>query len=54
MPPSSETPILKLGSESAGSAGEACSVPGLGRSPGKGNDNPLLYSCLGNPMDREA
>ena len=26
----------------------------LGRSPGEGNGNPLLYSCLGNPMDREA
>ena len=29
-------------------------IPGLGRSPGKGNGNPLQYSCLGNPMDREA
>ena len=28
------------------------SIPGLGRSPGKGNDNPLQYSCLGNSMDR--
>ena len=26
--------------------------PGLGRSPGEGNDNPLQYSCLENPMDR--
>ena len=26
--------------------------PGLGRSPGEGNGNPLQYSCLGNPMDR--
>ena len=26
----------------------------LGRSPGAGNGNPLQYSCLGNPMDREA
>ena len=26
--------------------------PGLGRSPGEGSDNPLQYSCLGNPMDR--
>ena len=25
-----------------------------GRSPGKGHGNPLQYSCLGNPMDREA
>ena len=30
------------------------SFPGLGRSPGKGNDNPLQYSCLGNPVDRGA
>ena len=27
---------------------------GLGRSAGGGNDNPLQYSCLGNPTDREA
>ena len=26
------------------------SIPGSGRSPGKGNSNPLQYSCLGNPM----
>ena len=30
------------------------SIPGLGRSPGEGNGNPLQYSCLGNPMDRRA
>ena len=30
------------------------SIPGLGRSPGVGNGNPLQYSCLGNPMDRGA
>ena len=28
--------------------------PGLGRSPGVGNGNPLQYSCLENPMDRGA
>ena len=28
-------------------------IPGLGRSPGRGNDNPLQYSCLENPMERE-
>ena len=33
---------------------DAGSIPGLGRSPGGGNDNPLQYSCLGNPMDRGA
>ena len=30
------------------------SVPGLGRSPGEGNGNPLQYSCWENPMDRGA
>ena len=34
--------------------GDTCSIPGSGRSPGEGNDNPLQYSCLGNPMDRGA
>ena len=29
-------------------------IPGLGRSPGEGNGNPLQYSCLGNPRDRGA
>ena len=29
-------------------------IPGSGRFPGGGNDNPLQYSCLGNPMDRGA
>ena len=28
-------------------------MPGLGRFPGEGNGNPLQYSCLENPMDRE-
>ena len=36
---------------SASNAGEPGSIPGLGRSPGEGNGNPLLYSCLENPMD---
>ena len=35
-------------------AGDAGSIPKLGRSPGEGNNNPLQYSCLGNPMDRGA
>ena len=34
--------------------GDMSSIPRLGRSPGEGNGNPLQYSCLGNPMDREA
>ena len=29
-------------------------IPGLGRSPGEGNSNPLQCSCLGNPLDRGA
>ena len=33
-------------------AGDAGSIPGLGRSPGEGNSNPLQYSCLENPIDR--
>ena len=31
-----------------------CSIPGLERSPGKGNGNPLQFSCLENPMDKGA
>ena len=37
---------------SACKAGVLGSVPGLGRSPGEGNGNPLQYSCLENSMDR--
>ena len=39
------------GKVSAYSAGDPGSVPGSGRSPGEGNDNPLQYSCLENSMD---
>ena len=35
-------------------AGDAGLIPGLGRSPGEGDGNPLQYSCLGNSMDRGA
>ena len=42
---------LYANSEDARDAG---SIPGLGRSPGVGNGNPLQYSCLKNPMDRGA
>ena len=38
----------------AGDAGDEGSIPGSGRSPGKGNGNPLQYSCLESPMDRVA
>ena len=37
----------------AASAGDMGLIPRLGRSPREGNSNPLLYSYLGNPMDRE-
>ena len=36
---------------SACNAGDLGLIPGLGRSPGEGNGNPLQYSCLENPMD---
>ena len=39
---------------SACNAGDLGLIPGLGRSPGGGNGNPLQYSCLENPMDRQA
>ena len=47
-------PSWLSGKESAYKAGDAGWVPGLGRSPGEGNGNPIQYSCLGNPMDRGA
>ena len=40
------------GEESTCNAGDVGSIPGSGRSPGRGHGNPLQYSCLGNPMDR--
>ena len=42
------------GKESACNAGDLGSTPGLARSPGEGNGNPLQYSCLEKPMDRGA
>ena len=47
-------PHSSVGKESACNAGDPGLIPGLGRSPGKGNGNPLQYSCLENPMDRGA
>ena len=38
----------------AGDVREVGSIPGLGRSTGEGNGNPLQYSCLQNSMDIEA
>ena len=43
-----------VGKESTCNAGDPGFIPGLGRSPGEDNGNPLQYSCLGNPMDRGA
>ena len=40
--------------ESACNMGDPGSIPGWGRFPGGGHGNPLQYSCLENPMDREA
>ena len=50
-------PRWHRGKESAcneGATGDVGSIPGLKRSPVGGHDNPLQYSCLENPMDREA
>ena len=46
--------VVKNPPANAADAGDVSSVPGLGRSPGEGNGNPLQYSCLENPMDRGA
>ena len=46
--------MLKNPPASAGDTRNLGSVPGLGRSPGGGNGNPLQYSCLENSMDRGA
>ena len=39
-----------MGKNLPANAGDAGSIPGLGRCPGGGNGNPLQYSCLRNPM----
>ena len=41
------------GKEYAYNVGDPGSTSGSGRYPGEGNGNPLQYSCLGNPMDRQ-
>ena len=46
--------VVKNLPANAGDARDAVSILGSRRSPGVGNDNPLQYSCLENPMDREA
>jgi len=47
-------PVVKNLPASSGDARDAGSIPGLGRSPGGGNGNPLQYSCLGDSTDRGA
>ena len=42
------------GKESAYNTGDPTSIPGLGKSPGKGSNYPLQYVCLHNPVDRGA
>ena len=50
----SHFPGGSAGKESACQTGDEGSIPGLGRSPGKGNGNPLQCSCLENPRDSGA
>ena len=47
-------PSGSVGKESACNVGDLGSIPGLERSPGEGNSNPLQYFGLKNSMDREA
>ena len=47
-------PHSSVGKVSACNAGDPGLIPGLGRSPGEANDNPLQYSCLENQMDKGA
>ena len=46
--------MVKSPPANAGDIRDVALIPGLGRSPGGGHDSPLKYSCLENPMDREA
>ena len=46
--------VAQLAKNLPANAGDAGSIPGLGRPPGEGNGNPLQYSCLENSMDRGA
>ena len=46
--------VVKNSPASAGDIRDTSSIPGLGRSPGGGNGDPIQYSCLENPMDRGA
>ena len=46
--------VVKNPPASAGDPGDMGSIPGSGRSPGEGNDNPLQSSCLRSPVGRGA
>ena len=46
--------VVKNPPANAGDPGDVGSIPGLGRSPGEGNGNPLQSSCLGSPVGRGA
>ena len=46
--------MVKNSPANAGDTGNTGSIPGLERSPGRGNSSPLQYSCLENPVDRGA
>ena len=46
--------VVKNPPANAGDIRDMSLIPGLGRSPGGGHENPLQYSCLDNPMDRGA
>ena len=46
--------VLKNLPGNAGDIKDVGSIPGSGRSPGEGHGKPPQYSCLENPMDREA
>ena len=41
-----------MAKNSPANAGDVGSIPGSGRSHGKGNSNPFQYSCLGNPVEK--
>ena len=47
-------PVVKNSPANAEDLRDMGLIPGSGRSPGEGTGNPLQYSCLENPMDREA
>ena len=46
--------MVKNPATNAGDLRDVGLIPGLGKSPGGGHGNPLQYSCLKNPMDRES